>query len=49
MAINFKPVSPLSMQQIDELFRSSDGRMLILGIFRNKKYMNVMITLKRRI
>jgi hypothetical protein len=49
VAINFKPVSPLSMQQIDELFKSSDGRMLILGIFRNKKYLNVMLTLKRRI
>jgi hypothetical protein len=49
VAINFKPVSPLSMQQIDELFRSSDGRILILGIFRNKKYLNVMLTLKRRI
>jgi hypothetical protein len=49
VAINFKPVSPLSMQQIDELFRSSDGRFLILGIFRNKKYLNVMLTLKRRI
>ncbi|MES2376384.1 MAG: aspartyl protease family protein [Bacteroidota bacterium] len=49
VAINFKPVSPLSMQQIDDLFRSSDGRLLILGIFRNKKYINVLLTLKRRI
>jgi hypothetical protein len=49
VGINFKPVSPLSMQQIDDLFRSSDGRLLILGIFRNKKYINVLLTLKRRI
>jgi hypothetical protein len=49
VGISFKPVSPLSLQQIDDLFRSSDGRILFLGIFRNKKYMNVVLTLRRRI
>jgi hypothetical protein len=49
VGISFKPVSPLSLQQVDDLFRSSDGRILFLGIFRNKKYINVVLTLKRRI
>jgi hypothetical protein len=49
VGINFKPVSPMSLQQIDNLFRSADNRTVILGIFRNKKYINVMLTLKRRI
>jgi hypothetical protein len=49
VAINFKPVYPLSMQQIDNLFRSAHDRTLVLGIFRNGKYINVMLTLKRRI
>jgi hypothetical protein len=49
VGINFKPVSPLSLQQIDNLFKSSDGRVLLLGIFRNKKYINVVLTLKRRV
>jgi hypothetical protein len=49
VAINFKPVHPLSMQQIDNLFRSANNRTLLLGIFRKGKYINVAITLKRRI
>jgi C-terminal processing protease CtpA/Prc len=49
VAINFKPVSPLSLQQIDNLFKSADDRTLILGIVRDRKYINVMLTLKRRI
>jgi hypothetical protein len=49
VGINLKPVSPLSLQQIDNLFKSADDRTLILGIFRDKKYINVMLTLKRRI
>ncbi len=49
VAINFKPVYPLSMQQIDNLFRSADNRTLLLGIFRKGKYLNAVLTLKRRI
>ncbi|MFD2144912.1 PDZ domain-containing protein [Mucilaginibacter antarcticus] len=49
VSINFKPVSPLSMQQIDNLFKSADGRSFMLGIFRDHEFLNVMLTLKRRI
>jgi hypothetical protein len=49
VGINFKPVSPMSLQQIDNLLKSADDRIVLLGIFRNKKYINVMLTLKRRI
>jgi predicted aspartyl protease len=49
MAINFKPVAKLTLEDIDALFKSQDGRSLLLEIFHDKKYDNVIITLKRRI
>jgi hypothetical protein len=48
-AINFKPVAKMSLEEIDELFRSRDGRNLILEVQNQNKYENVIITLKRRI
>lgn len=47
--INFKPASQLSMQRIDNLFKSTDGRKVILGIYRDQKYIDIILTLKRRI
>jgi len=49
MSINFKPVAKLSLEEIDAIFKSQDDRSLLLVIFHDKKYDNVIITLKRRI
>lgn len=49
-AINFKPVSKLSMQQIDDLFKSRDGRSVLVELYRNKKtYITLVMKLRRRI
>ncbi len=47
--INFKPVAQMSLEEIDEIFCSKDGRNLILGVYNHKKAENVILTLKRRI
>ena len=49
VSINFKPVSKMSLEEIDELFRSKDDRSLLLEVFHDNKYDNVIMTLKRRI
>jgi hypothetical protein len=47
--INFKPVKDMTLEQIDALFKSQDGRSLLLDIYHDKKMDRVIITLKRRI
>jgi len=47
-AINFKPVSSMSLEEIDQIFRSRDGRVLFLDIYHDQKFM-ALLTLKRRI
>jgi C-terminal processing protease CtpA/Prc len=49
LAVNFKPVNTVTLDDLDQLFRSKEERKLLLGIYRNKKYENIIITLKRRI
>jgi len=49
VAINFKPVNKMTIQQIDDLFRSRDGRGVLLEICRGKTYETVVIKLRRRI
>ena len=51
LAINFKAVSGMTMQEIDNLFRSRDGRSFILEVVRNKgkDRERVILTLERRI
>ena len=49
VAVNFKPVASMSLEDLDGIFKSRDGRGLVLEIFRNKKYENVLMFLKRRI
>ena len=49
VAVNFKPVAGMSLEDLDGLFKSKDGRGLVLEIFRDKKYENVLMFLKRRI
>lgn len=48
--INFRPVNKLNMQQIDDLFRSRDGRSVLIEICRNKTtYITLVMKLRRRI
>ncbi|QEC77479.1 aspartyl protease family protein [Mucilaginibacter ginsenosidivorax] len=49
VAINFKPVSKMSLEEIDALFRSRNDRSLLLDVFHDKKLDKVVLTLKRRI
>ncbi|MDB5011681.1 MAG: hypothetical protein JWQ06_2470 [Mucilaginibacter sp.] len=48
MAINFRPVASMSLEQIDEIFRSRNNRTILLDIYHDQKY-TMVITLKRRI
>ncbi|OKS88952.1 hypothetical protein RG47T_4430 [Mucilaginibacter polytrichastri] len=47
--INFKPVADMSIQEIDDIFKSGADRSLILDIYRDKKRYRYIITLKRRL
>ena len=49
MSINFKPVSKMSLEEIDAIFRSRDNRSILLEIYHDKRYDNVILTLKKRI
>lgn len=49
ISINFKPVNKMTLQQIDELFKSKDGRTVILELSRDKIKERILLTLKRRI
>ncbi|GAC1305987.1 MAG: hypothetical protein NVSMB24_15730 [Mucilaginibacter sp.] len=49
IAINFKRVSLMTLEQIDALFKSRDQRSLLLEIFHDKRLDQVIITLKRRV
>jgi len=49
LSINLMPVSGMSLEEIDAFFKSRNNRSMVLEIFRNKKYQNVFLVLKRRI
>lgn len=49
VSINLKPISSMSMEQIDNIFKSQNKRNLLLGIYHDKKVDQVILTLKRRI
>jgi len=49
IAINFKEVGHMTMQEIDEVFRSKNDRTLLLEVMRNQSISKVLLTLKRRI
>lgn len=48
-AINFKPIADMTLEQIDQLFKSKNNRSLLLNITRDKTTERVIITLKRRV
>ncbi|MFC0518490.1 aspartyl protease family protein [Mucilaginibacter angelicae] len=49
ISVNFKPVSKMNLQDIDELFKSKDDRSLLLEVYHDKRVDKVVLTLKRRI
>jgi hypothetical protein len=49
VSINFKPTATMSLEQIDDLFKSQNERSLLLEIYHDKKVDEVILTLKRRI
>jgi hypothetical protein len=49
VAINFKPVAKMSLEEIDDLFKSRNDRSLLLDVYHDKKLDKVVLTLKRRI
>jgi hypothetical protein len=49
VSINFKLIANMSLEEVDDLFKSQDDRSLLLEVYHDKKYDNVIITLKRRI
>ncbi len=49
VSINLKPVAHMSIEEIDNLFKSRDQRSFLLDIFHDNKHEKVIITLKRRI
>lgn len=49
VSINFKPIASMSLEEVDDLFKSRDDRSLLLEVYHDKRYDNVIITLKRRI
>ena len=49
LAINFKEVGRMTLQEIDEIFRSKNDRTLLLEVMRKQSIAKVLLTLKRRI
>lgn len=49
MSINFRPVNKMSLEEIDAIFKSRDNRSLLLEVFHDNRYDNVILTLKKRI
>ncbi len=49
VSINFKPVSQMTLEQIDTIFKSQNDRSLLIQVFHDKKLDSIILTLKRRI
>jgi hypothetical protein len=49
VSINFKSVQEMSIEQIDNAFRTKDDQSVLLVIFHDNQYDKVILTLKRRI
>lgn len=49
IAINFKSVGEMTIQDIDNIFKSGEDRSLLIDILRDKKRYRMILTLKRRI
>ncbi|HZY39438.1 MAG TPA: aspartyl protease family protein [Mucilaginibacter sp.] len=49
VAINLKPIAEMSLEEVDDIFKSQNERSLLLEVYHDKRYDNVILTLKRRI
>ncbi|WP_374948564.1 aspartyl protease family protein [Mucilaginibacter sp.] len=49
VSINLKPISHMTIEEVDGIFKSRDERALLLEIFHDNRYDKVVLTLKRRI
>lgn len=49
VSIDFKPVNEMTIEQIDDIFRSKNDRNLLIGIYRERRLNKMVLTLKRRI
>ncbi len=49
LAINLKPVTKMTIEEIDAIFKSQNDRSLLLEVYHDGKKDNVILTLKRRI
>ncbi|HEY8930957.1 MAG TPA: PDZ domain-containing protein [Mucilaginibacter sp.] len=49
VSINFKPISKMSLEEVDNLFKSQADRSLLLEVSHDNKRDRVVMTLKRRI
>jgi hypothetical protein len=49
LSINLIPTANMSLEQIDNIFKSQNDRNLLLEVYHDKKHDNVILTLKRRI
>ncbi|AMR30988.1 hypothetical protein A0256_05895 [Mucilaginibacter sp. PAMC 26640] len=49
VSINFKPVSKMGIEEVDNLLKSRSDRSILLEIYHDKRYDKVILTLKRRI
>jgi hypothetical protein len=47
--INFKPVGDMTLEQIDNIFKSKNDRNLLIEVYHDHRYDRVILTLKRRI
>ena len=49
VSINLTPVARMSLEEVDDIFKSKNDRSLLLEVYHDKRYDNVILTLKRRI
>ena len=49
VSVNFRAVTKMTLEDLDAIFESRDNRSILLEIYHDKKYDEVIITLKRRI
>jgi hypothetical protein len=49
VSVNFRPVTKMTLEDLDAIFESRDNRSILLEIYHDKKYDHVILTLKRRI
>ncbi len=49
VSINFKPVSKMGTEEVDNLLKSKTDRSILLVVYHDKRYDRVILTLRRRI